>query len=202
MPMAAERDDDFPLFPLRSVLFPGGRMALRIFEQRYLDLVRRTLRADGSFGIVHLHQGSEVATAESPSQLATVGCEARIVDWDQTDDGLLGLVVEGGRRFQLQRSYQDSSGLHRGEITWLEECEDIPLPDESIELSALLAQLLDHPHVQRMGVRADISGTGDLVNRLAQLLPLAPADVYPLLTVSEPLARLDMLHDLLERVSA
>lgn len=199
--MAADRQHDYPLFPLRSVLFPGGRMALRIFEQRYLDLVRSTLREQTSFGVIHLHQGSEVNGDDQRPQLAVVGCEAHIVDWDQTDDGLLGLVVEGGRRFRLRSSAQDASGLHRGTVEWLDEVEDIPLPEEADELAALLSQLLDHPHVQRMGMSGEVSGTGDLVNRLAQLLPLEPADVYPLLEVDDPLQRLDVLHELLERVS-
>lgn len=201
MLMSADRQTDYPLFPLRTVLFPGGRMALRIFEQRYLDLVRNTLREQSSFGIVHLHQGSEVGGDSQASQLAAVGCEAHIVDWDQTEDGLLGLVVQGGRRFRLHGSAQDASGLHRGAVEWLNEVDDIPLPEEASELAALLAQLLDHPHVQRMGMSGEATGTGDLVNRLAQLLPLEPADVYPLLEVDDPLQRLDVLHDLLERVS-
>ncbi len=199
--VTAEQQDDYPLFPLTSVLFPGGRLALRIFERRYLDLVTHTLRTQGSFGIVHLHAGGEVAGKGGELRLAAVGCEARIVDWDQTEDGLLGLVVEGGRRFRVQHSYRDDAGVHRARVQWLEEADELPLPDEAKELSALLAQLLAHPHVQRMGFSEQVSGTGELVNRLAQLLPLAAADVYPLLEVDEPLARLDALHDLLESLS-
>ena len=199
--MSAEQQDHYPLFPLGGVLFPGGRMALRIFERRYLDLLRNTLRDGSHFGIVHLHAGSEVAGGEDEPKLAAVGCQARVVDWDQTDDGLLSVVVEGDRRFRVLHSYRDHAGLHRGRIEWLAESTDIPLPAEAQELSALLAQLLEHPHVQRMGFSAEVSGTGELVNRLAQLLPLTAKDVYPLLEVDEPLSRLDALHDLLESLS-
>ncbi len=199
--MAIEQQDDYPLFPLGSVLFSGGRLALRIFERRYLDLVTQTLREQGSFGIVYLHAGSEVAGAGEAQRLAAVGCEANIVDWDQTEDGLLGVVVEGGRRFRLDYSYRDDSGLQRGRVQWLEEPEDVPLPETTEELAALLAQLVEHPHVQRMGFSADVNGAGELVNRLAQLLPLDAADVYPLLEVDDPLARLDALHMLLDGLS-
>ncbi|MGB2254661.1 MAG: LON peptidase substrate-binding domain-containing protein [Spongiibacter marinus] len=199
--MHAEQQDHYPLFPLGGVLFPGGRMALRIFERRYLDLLRNTLRDDGHFGIVHLHAGSEVDGKGDEPRIAAVGCQARVVDWDQTEDGLLSVVVEGGPRFRLLHSYRDDAGLNRGRVEWLSEQADIPLPEEAEELSALLAQLLEHPHVQRMGFSAEVSGTGELVNRLAQLLPLSPEGVYPLLEIDEPLHRLDALHDLLESLS-
>lgn len=198
--MVAEQDN-YPLFPLATVLFPGGRVALRIFERRYLDLLRDTLRTDGHFGIVHMHAGSEVTGSGEAPHLAAVGCQARVVDWDQTEDGLLSVVVEGGRRFALQYSYCDDAGLHRARVQWLEDADDVPLPEEASELSALLAQLLDHPHVQRLGFSAQVSGTGELVNRLAQLLPLSASDVYPLLEIDAPLERLDALHDLLEGLS-
>ena len=87
---------ELPLFPLSAVLLPHGRMPLQIFEQRYLDLVRETLRSDSQFGVVWIRQGSEVAQrGRAAPELGDYGTSARIVDWDQRPNGLLGITIEG-----------------------------------------------------------------------------------------------------------
>ncbi len=93
---------EIPLFPLSAVLLPYGRMPLRIFERRYLDLVRDCMKSGEPFGVVWIRRGSEVAQrgGESPD-LGAYGTTAHIVDWDQLPNGLLGITVEGGRRFEL-----------------------------------------------------------------------------------------------------
>lgn len=195
----AEQCDDFPLFPLGTVLLPGGRMALRIFERRYLDLVRDCMREGSSFGVIWLNQGgSEVAKPGQAPSLAGIGTEAVIVDWDQTDDGLLGIVIEGRRRFSLRRSRQADSGLHRGDIHWLQDAREIPLTDVSDAMLTLLEQLGEHPHVKRLGMSMEAQGIGDLVFRLAQLLPLPQDEVYQMLVIDDHRQRLDMLNDLVE----
>ncbi|MDX1505850.1 MAG: LON peptidase substrate-binding domain-containing protein [Spongiibacter sp.] len=199
--MSESVQQEYPLFPLGSVLFPGGRLALRIFERRYLDLIRDCMRQQSSFGIVLLAPGeSEVDhPGQQAPQLSAMGCEARVVDWDQLPDGLLGITVEGGRRFQVLASHRADSGLHLGEVQWCEEVEDIPLPADCASMESLLRQLTSHPHVERLGLSAEVNGAGELVNRLAQLLPLPASDTYPLLAIDSPLDRLDALHDLLEQ---
>ncbi|MDF1691238.1 MAG: LON peptidase substrate-binding domain-containing protein [Zhongshania sp.] len=194
---------ELPLFPLRSVLFPGGRMGLRIFERRYLDLIRDTLREQQSFGIVWLPEGGAevLKPGERQATLALIGTEARITDWDQTSDGLLGVVVEGGRRFRLASARQAEGGLYIGDITWLAELADTALPPRGSELQDLLQQLGEHPHVQRLGMDLEVGEAGALANRLAQLLPLPAADAYQILSIDEPVARLDALHDVLDALS-
>ena len=195
---------ELPLFPLSTVLLPGGRLGLRIFERRYLDLIRNTLRNQQSFGIVWLAEGGAevLKPGERQATLALVGTEAHIADWDQLPDGLLGIVVEGRRRFQLASARQDETGLYIGSVRWLAEQDDVPLPPRSTELQELLQQLGDHPHVQRLGMSLDAEKAGALANCLAQLLPLPAADAYQILGIDEPLARLDALHDILDALSA
>ncbi|MBQ0796120.1 MULTISPECIES: LON peptidase substrate-binding domain-containing protein [Zhongshania] len=201
---AALKGTELPLFPLRTVLFPGGRMGLRIFERRYLDLVRDTLRAQGSFGIVWMPEGGKevMSPGEKPASLALIGTEARIADWDQLPDGLLGVVVEGGRRFRINDAKQAPSGLYIGDVEWLPELEDRQLPPRSEELHDLLKQLGEHPHVQRLGMEIDVDEAGALANRLAQLLPLPEEQSYQLLSIDEPLLRLDALHDVLDGLAS
>ena len=191
--------DNFPLFPLGTVLVPGGRMALRIFERRYLDLVRDCLRDNSGFGVIWLDQGgSEVAKPGEAPSLAAMGTEAVIVDWDKTDDGLLGIVIEGRRRFSLLASRQAEGGLNVGDIQWRQDAEELPLTDASASLLALLEQLGEHPHVKRLGMSMSASGIGDLVFRLAQLLPLPQEEVYRMLETEDHRQRLDLLNDLVE----
>ncbi|MBB5188203.1 hypothetical protein HNQ57_002482 [Zhongshania antarctica] len=195
---------ELPLFPLSTVLLPGGRMGLRIFERRYLDLIRDTMRNQQSFGIVWLAEGGAelLKSGERQATLAQIGTEAHIADWDQLPDGLLGVVVEGRRRFQLASARQDDTGLYIGEVSWLTEQEDVVLPPRSTELHDLLRQLGEHPHVQRLGMQLNVETAGALANSLAQLLPLPAADAYQILGIDAPLARLDALHDILDALSS
>ncbi|GAA4106750.1 LON peptidase substrate-binding domain-containing protein [Zhongshania borealis] len=197
-------DQELPLFPLNTVLLPGGRMGLRIFERRYIDLIRNSLRNQQSFGIVWLAEGgAEVLKPSEPqTALAVIGTEAHIADWDQLPDGLLGIVVEGRRRFSIESARQDKSGLYMGKISWLPEQEDVPLPPRSTELHDLLQQLGEHPHVERLGMQLNVASAGALANSLAQLLPLPAADAYQILGIDEPLARLDALHDIVDAISS
>jgi Lon protease-like protein len=202
--VAANTSAELPLFPLRTVLFPGGRMGLRIFERRYLDLVRDTLRAEASFGIVWMPEGGGevLSPGERPSSLALIGTEAHIADWDQLPDGLLGVVVEGRRRFKINHARQSAGGLYTADIDWLQEEADQPLPQRSEELSDLLRQLGEHPHVQRLGMAVDVDEAGALANRLAQLLPLPEEQSYQILSIDDPLRRLDALHEVLDGLAS
>jgi Lon protease-like protein len=179
-------------------------MGLRIFERRYLDMVRDTLREQTSFGIVWMPEGGKevMSPGERPASLALIGTEARIADWNQQPDGLLGIVVEGGRRFKINHARQADSGLYMGVVDWLAEPSDQPLPPRSEELHDLLRQLGEHPHVQRLGMTVDVEEAGALANRLAQLLPLPEEQAYQLLSIDEPLQRLNTLHDVLDGLAS
>ncbi|HCD53950.1 MAG TPA: ATP-dependent protease, partial [Halieaceae bacterium] len=90
---------ELPLFPLSAVLLPYGKMPLQIFEQRYLDLVRDCMKSGTDFGVVWIRRGEEVAVKGSRQQLGDLGTLARIVDFDQLPNGLLGVTIEGRERF-------------------------------------------------------------------------------------------------------
>ena len=92
---------EVPLFPLHTVLFPGGPLALRIFEPRYLDMVSECLRNDQPFGVCLIQSGNEAGVAASPHLTGTF---ARIVDWQSGDDGLLSISARGEQRFHVQET--------------------------------------------------------------------------------------------------
>ena len=108
---------ELPLFPLSGVLLPYGRISLKIFEQRYLDLVRDSMKTASPFGIVWIRQGGEVAQRGVASpQLGDYGTCARIVDWDQLPNGLLGITIEGTERFDLHATQSQANGLVMGQV--------------------------------------------------------------------------------------
>jgi Lon protease-like protein len=182
---------ELPLFPLSSVLFPGGNLALRIFEPRYLDLVRRCGRTGDGFGICLLIEGAEVGVATAT---AAIGTEAAIVDFAMTEEGLLAITVEGRRRFRIERTRVQDDGLVVGVVEWLQEVPDQRLGDEYALLSMLLARVLDKAGVDHGGAgKGDLADAAWVAWRLAEWLPISALERQQLLELDEPEARLQAL---------
>jgi uncharacterized protein len=178
---------EVPLFPLNVVLFPGGPLNLRIFEPRYLDMVRRCLKEHSVFGVVLILEGLESGTAAS---VAATGTTARLVDFDTLPDGLLGLVCVGERRFTLQRRWQQGDGLNLGEVGYLPDDAPCAVPAEYAHLTGLLRELLPRLGGGYTHVEAHYEDAGWVGNRWAEILPLTPAEKLELLELIDPLARL------------
>lgn len=180
-----------PLFPLHTVLMPGGMLALRVFEPRYLDLVQRCLRTGEGFGVCLIEEGGEAGT---PARPAGVGTEARIVDAVRREDGLLGIAVEGERRFRICTRATQSDGLQVAEVLWLPAPPPRrPRPGHALLLD-LLRRLLERaggPHAHAEPGCFDDADWTSL--RLAELLPLALDQRQHLLEEADPRARLDAL---------
>ncbi len=196
-----------PLFPLRSVLFPGGPLPLRIFERRYVDLVSRCMREATTFGVVLIREGSEIASqtaapADANELLtADIGTDAQIVDFHQLPDGLLGIVCRGGRRFRLHERRRQPDGLYLGDIEWLEESPSRLLPTRHQPLAQLLERVLAELEPLYATVEKQLDDAGWLVCRLAEILPLGADDTRTLLEIDDPIAQLDRLSPFIERPS-
>lgn len=162
---------ELPLFPLSAVLLPHGRMPLQIFERRYVDLVRSSLRSGEGFGIARIRAGAEVGAGALP-QLEAVGTVARIVDWDQLENGLLGITVEGAQRFRLQEHWRADSGLCIGAVELLPAPAPQAMDAAWEPFADLLRGLGEHPHVQRIGLRPDTTDAWQVAYALLQLLPV------------------------------
>lgn len=172
---------EIALFPLSSVLLPTGRMSLQIFEQRYLDLVARCMREDEGFGVVWLQQGSEVSggSVDTPN-VGAYGVYARICDWDQLPNGLLGIVIEGQQRFDVQSLWREPDGLVKAEVAFVNPPENEPLPEGYAALAEVLEGLLRHPQIQRLQLQSDLTEAWSVGSLLAQLLPIEEALKYEL----------------------
>ena len=155
-----------PLFPLNTTLFPGCRLDLQLFEARYLDMLGRCLKQGSSFGVVTILEGRE--TGAAPNRLGAYGCEALIRDWS---NGLLGIRIEGGRRFRLLSQEEQPDHLVVGEVEWLPETEPQPLRDGDADLMALLVALAQHPMVASLDMGGEVADRQALGCQLAYLLP-------------------------------
>ena len=187
--------DELPLFPLQSVLFPGGRLGLRIFEPRYLELVKRCTRGGTGFGICLILEGDEVG---EPAVPAAIGTEAVIVDFAMQDDGLLGITVEGRRRFRVERTRVRDDGLVLGDVQWLPPPDPARVRDEHALLSLLLARIQDKAGIEHEGPgKGPLSDAHHVGWRLAEWLPMTAAERQALLQQDDPHAR---LHARVERL--
>lgn len=197
-----------PMFPLGTVLVPGGGLPLHVFEERYRTMVRDVLAADGpaEFGVVLITRGTEVGGGD---QRADVACVARILDAEVTADGRYGLLTGGHRRVRVTRWLPDDP-YPRAEV------ED--WPDDDADVSGLLervARLRDRitPLRARLGVEAeppDALGDGALADagpvmasyRLSVWTPMGPADAQRALAAPGPAARLAVLDDVVDDLTA
>lgn len=185
-----------PLFPLHTVLFPGGVLPLRIFEPRYLDMVSDCLRNDHGFGICLIRSGHEVGRA---SDCHEVGTLARIQDWDNTPEGLLAITVRGECRFRVLEREVRADQLTMARLELLEEPPPQPLPVEFAPLARLLERLLDDLDPPYKTLPRALDDTDWVGARLTELLPLDPQEKQLLLEQADPRARLAVLSARLGR---
>lgn len=193
---------ELSLFPLSGVLLPFGKMPLQIFEQRYLDLVRDSMKSDTPFGVVWIRRGAEVAEKGSASpQLGDYGTTARIVDWDQLPNGLLGVTIQGGQRFDLASTEVRGNGLVVGQVELRPAVTPLPVEPEHQPLLDVLRSLETHPHVQRMALQVDYDDAWQVAYTLVQLLPLDEAIKYQLLGLDDVHALIGELDVILNQIS-
>jgi len=179
-----------PLFPLSTVLFPGGPLLLRVFEPRYLSMVSRCMREEHGFGVVLIEEGSEVGSAD----FVTTGTLAEIVDWHQGSDGLLGLAVEGRERFRVISHEQQDDGLYIGKIEMLEREPSETLAEEHASLRDLLKGLLEEAGTPYDRVPKFFDDASWVGYRLAEILPLAVSLKQSLLELEDARQRLELLE--------
>ena len=183
-----------PLFPLNTVLFPGGPLPLRIFEARYLDMISACLKSDSPFGVLLIREGSETG----PSTTHEVGTLARIVDWYQGSDGLLGVTAIGERRFRLISSFRQDDDLNIGEVEVLDDEPPTPLPDEYREMASILAGVLDDLGRLYESLDRRMDDAGWVTSRFVEILPIELEQKQLCLEQRDPVARLRIVRELLD----
>lgn len=196
-----------PLFPLGAVLFPGGVLALRVFEVRYLDMVRKCQHAGAPFGVVALTAGQEVRRAGAPDeQFHDMGTLAVIEQLQTPQPGLIMLRCQGTERFRITRQSHLPHGLWVADVEQLPGDPPVPVPADLRPTAATLAQVLASLHERDPGAGqhppptpAQLQDCGWVANRWCELLPLPLELKQRLMTLDNPLVRLELVSDVLER---
>lgn len=187
---------ELPLFPLNTVLFPGGPLPLRIFETRYVDLVRRCMREESGFGVVRIAGGPEAGAAVD---FAGVGTEARIVDFSRLEDGLLGITGLGQGKFRVLESWRQEDGLNVARVEDLPPEPSIALPGEYGFMAEVLRRILPELGELYARVPCRFDDAAWVGHRLSELLPLATPDKQVLLEMDDPLERLAAIEPAIRR---
>jgi uncharacterized protein len=187
-----------PLFPLNTVLFPGGPLPLRIFETRYVDMVRHCMRERCPFGVVLIRAGSEVGAGAS-GEACAVGTTARIVDFNSLPDGLLGITCLGERKFKVLKRWQQADGLNVGDIEYLGAEERIDLPGEFQHLGELLRKVLPELGDLYANVPKHFADACWVGCRLAEILPISLSEKQYCLELDDPVVRLARLSPLIRK---
>lgn len=196
-----------PLFPLQTVLFPGGLLPLRVFEVRYLDMVRRCHKAGAPFGVVALKQGSEVRRAGAPLEsFHAVGTLATIQNMDGAHPGLLLIECHGEQRFQVTATERLRNGLWVADVRRIDEDLRVPIPSDLAHVERALAQVSESLRVRQAESMPRTTtpspprnDCGWLANRWCELLPIPLELKQRLMQLDNPLVRLELVSDILQR---
>lgn len=178
---------EIPLFPLHTVLFPAGPLALRIFEPRYLDMISRCLKQESGFGVVLIESGHE--TGEVPG-IYEVGTYATIAYWNKRADGLLGVTARGEHRFRVLETEVRADKLMQGVVEPIPNEEPTEIPESLASLVSLAETIineLEHPYITMPKKFDDAFWVG---GRLTELLPLERPFKQKLLQMDDPIDRL------------
>ena len=182
---------DVPLFPLGTVLFPDGMLPLKIFEARYMDMAKACLKDGAPFGVCLIVSGRETGAPALPHAVGTL---ARIENWDMPQLGVLHVQCRGGERFRILAKRIESSGLQRADIELLAADDHEPLSASHDILGELMSRIIDNidDTTPLQPVRLDDAVWVSW--RLADLLPMSPAEKQAVLELDNCAARLDRVH--------
>lgn len=186
---------ELPLFPLNSVVFPGGALPLRLFEPRYLDMVKECMRNEHGFGIVLIKSGTEAGQA---AEVYKTGTECRIEDWETLPDGLLGITAYGENKIQIEETYIKPNQLLVGQVQYREMESDVELPEEFDAMRTLLQKVITQVGKPYTTLPAGYDYAGWVGARLTELLPLQSDIKQRLLEIDDHVVRLYHLKDAMQ----
>ena len=186
-----------PLFPLNSVLFPGGVLPLRIFEPRYLDMVKNCVKDNTEFVICLIREGKEVG---QDAQHFNVGTACQIVDWETLPDGLLGVTAKGQRRVKITNPDVQSNNLLVGETESIIEEDDAELPEQFTEWAQLISIIMAKLGKPFTELERNITSSHWVAARLTEYLPFEVKVKQRILEIDHPLVRLEHLRESLNDI--
>ena len=187
--------EDLPIFPLRTILFPDSKLPLRIFEPRYIDMVSRCMREDSEFGIILSRESTDPKMFETYD----TGTLAKIIDWDQGEDGLLGITTIGTQKYRLKGLNKQEDGLNIGTIERIDREGDYKPTKEFMHLVELLQAILDDVNIYNDNEK-NFESAAWISYRFAEILPLRIEDKQKCLEIDDPIIRLNFLEPLIKMI--
>lgn len=186
-----------PIFPLNTVLYPGGLLPLKIFEQRYLEMTKACLRDASPFGVCRIREGLEVGAPAIPEP---VGCTAIIAEWEMPHLGVFHLKSRGQQAFRILEKTTQRDGLIRAEVELLDDAPGNPPPDALQLCRQVLEQIVNRVGSDYFFAPLDFDNPRWVSYRLAEVLPLGMEDRQALLEARDDSDRLGRLRAFLKRV--
>ncbi|MGL5004256.1 MAG: LON peptidase substrate-binding domain-containing protein [Casimicrobium sp.] len=196
---SASKTESLALFPLQTTIFPGGRLSLRVFEQRYYELAKNCIATGDSFGIVTLNAGNEVGANQS---FAKVGTAVSIASFDAPQPNLFVLDVIGQQRFEIVSSRVRSNGLHHADVRWIPNEEKSPISTEYATLVTALKPVVEALGETRFAPPFELDDASWVGSRLAEIIKMPPALKQTLLEINDAELRLKTLSQLMARGAA
>lgn len=200
--MSAQTLSNLPIFPLGTVLFPESALPLRVFEARYMDMVRDCLQADTPFGVCLIVKGNEVGAA---AEHEAVGCLAKIADWEMEQLGLLQIRARGAERFSINDRRVQSNGLIRADATLIPPDPEEPIEGKLGECAILLRRIVQdlvekEPNAlnRMIGEPYRYESSSWVSNRLCEFLPIPMSAKQKLMELPDPVTRLEIVHQYLQ----
>jgi len=182
-----------PLFPLSTVVLPGGLLPLRLFEPRYIDMVKNCFKSNTGFGVCLIKDGQD---AGAPALPYSIGTLVNIVDFDQGPDGLLHITAQGEKEFSLSSHSVNSDNLLIGEVELHEPFEPTPMTPEYKDLANKLSVILQFAEPNVVYKEKHLDDADWVCNRLLELLPLSSPSKFEMLQLMDGKSRLNALSNL------
>ena len=186
------------LFPLTINVLPGAYLPLQIFEPRYIDMVKDCLSEEKGFCIVLIKEEKELSTLKA--QHSATGTYVEVVDFNQLENGLLGITVQGKYRAQILDRREQDDGLLLGNIVQSKEADDICLEADYENIWRVLREISEHPEIKKLQFEIDFSSSSSVAYNLASLLPISPLDKQLILESNSNQIRLDSLQEILKKL--
>jgi Lon protease-like protein len=191
---------EIPLFPLKTVLYPGGRLPLRVFEQRYIGMTKACLRDGLPFGVCLIREGEEVAgPGLAPPEFAEIGTTCRIVEWDMRQLGILEVIGRGEQRMRVLAHRTELDGLAIGEVEALPVEPSRPAAPRYAPAAAFVEKIVGRVGSEHFLLPHALDDASWVGFRLAELLPIPLTAKQGLLEIDDPETRLALLTDVLRR---
>ena len=190
-----------PIFPLSNfIIFPKTTVPLNIFEPRYIDMIKNCLSNSEGFCIVLVKSEDDQEIGDLPN-LYDIATYVEIVDFNQLENGLLGITVQGKEKIKISERWKQTDELLLGKITEVqEEDDDLSLDPRFLDLWDMVKEVTSHPEIKKLNLDLDLNSSKSVCYILASILPLTPLEKQTILELDQTVDKLNYLKDVIKKL--